>query len=312
MTDIVVGVDGGGSKTRVVVATAGGEIIGETIGAGSATAPELIDHSASIIGPLVTQAVAEAGRPDARPRLVVAGISGAGRANMQRALTAALEDQEVADEISVVGDGEIALYDAFGDGPGILLVAGTGSIAQGRGPQGQSARCGGWGIFVGDEGSGRWIGKKALAVVAAASDGREPPTELVGAILTAAQVNDPMELIPWAIAASGKDLAALAPVVMNTAAAGDLRANALVGLTVEELVLHVRTLATKLFGDERAHVPVALAGGLLLKGSLLRKRLEQRLKSAVPGAQVKPGDVVPARGAALWAAHQVSRGVLQG
>lgn len=163
---------------------------------------------------------------------------------------------------------------------------------------------------MGDEGSGRWIGKHVLGIVAAAADGREPATELTGAILTAAQLNEPSELIPWAIAASGKELAALAPVVLNTAANGDIRANALVGIAVEELVLHIRTLAIKLFGDERAHIPVALAGGLMLKGSLLRKRLEQRLKSAVPGAVVKPGDIVPARGAMRWAADHAARGVV--
>ena len=80
-----------------------------------------------------------------------------------------------------------------------------------------------------------------------------------------------------------------------------MRANALVGIAVEELVLHVRTLAIKLFGDDRATVPVAVGGGLMLQGSLLRKRLEKRLKSAVPGAVVKPGDILPARGAMKWA-----------
>ena len=212
----------------------------------------------------------------------------------------------------VVGDGEVAMYDAFAEGPGILLISGTGSIAHGRGPSGQTARCGGWGPFVGDEGSGRWIGRRALEIVAAAADGREPPTDLSGAILTAAQLNDPSELIQWSIAATGRDLAALAPVVLSTAANGDLRANALVGLAVEELVLHVRTLAVKLFGDERAHVPVAVAGGLMLKGSLLRKRLEGRLKSAVPGASVKAGDIVPARGAMLWAAGLATAGAVLG
>jgi glucosamine kinase len=141
------------------------------------------------------------------------------------------------------------------------------------------------------------------AAVAASSDGREPPTELVGAILTAAQINEPMELIPWAIAATDKDLAALAPVVFSAASAGDSRANALVDLAAEELVLHIRTLAVKLFGDERADIPVAVAGGLMLQGSLLRKRVEKRLKSAVPGAHVKAGDVVPARGAMSWASR---------
>ena len=105
------------------------------------------------------------------------------------------------------------------------------------------------------------------------------------------------ELIPWAIAATPRELAALAPVVFNAAANGDIRANALVGIAAEELVLHVRALAVKLFGDDRAAIPVAFSGGLMNKGSLLRKRLEQRLKSAVPGAQVRAAEIIAARGA---------------
>ena len=307
MTEIVAGVDGGGSKTRVIVGTAEGEVLAEMTGEGSALSTRETEEAAQTIGALIRQAVNSVAFEDIRPRRVVAGVSGAGRPATQRALLAALEDMEIADEVVVVGDGEVAFYDAFAEGPGILLISGTGSIAHGRGPSGQAARCGGWGPFVGDEGSGRWIGRRALAMVAAAADGREPPTELTGAILTAAQLNEPTELIQWSIAASGKDLAALAPVVLSTAANGDLRANALVGLAVEELVLHIRTLAVKLFGDERAHIPVAVGGGLMLKGSLLRKRLEGRLRSAVPGAVVQAGDNVPARGAMKWA---LSQGVL--
>jgi glucosamine kinase len=92
-------------------------------------------------------------------------------------------------------------------------------------------------------------------------------------------------------------LANIAPVVAQVASTGDLRANALISICVEELVLHVRTMARRCFMDERASVPVALTGGLLAKGSLVRKRLEHRLKSAVPGAAVRADDVDAARGA---------------
>src|SRR5688500_9807460 len=307
MTDVVAGVDGGGSKTRVIVATDEGEVVGEATGAGSATAPDRTDESAHIISALLNQAMPSAGMEGTRPRVVVAGVSGTGRPSVQRALRAALEDEEISEEVMVVGDGDVAMYDAFGEGAGVLVIAGTGSIAHGRGPSGATARCGGWGPAIGDEGSGRWIGQRALGVVAAAADGREPPTELTGAVLTAAQLNEPSELIPWALVATSKELAALAPVVLNAAVNGDVRANALVGIAVEELVLHVRALAVRLFGDDRAAVPVALAGGLMTKGSLLRKRLEQRLKSAVPGAHVKPGEILPARGAMLWAVSHLRK-----
>ena len=150
------------------------------------------------------------------------------------------------------------------------------------------------------------IGRKSLGIVASAADGREPQTALTGAILTAAQVNEVTELVPWGIAATPKELAALAPVVFNVASAGDPRAIALVGLAVEELVLHIRALAVKLFGDDRAAVPVAFSGGLLHKGSFLRKKLEQRLKSAVPGAQVRPVEIIAARGAVKEALSRIA------
>ena len=297
MTDLVVGVDGGGSKTRLIVADASGAHIADVTGPGSAMAPGRADHSAGVIGDLLRQALSEAGIEGAKPRALVAGVAGVGRPSEQRALIAGLEDLELAEDISVEGDGEIALTDAFGFGPGIILISGTGSIAYGRGPSRTLARAGGWGPAFGDEGSGSWIGCKALAIVASAADGREPATALTGAILTAAQVNEPQELIPWGIAATPRELAALAPVVFNAAAAGDVRANSLVGFAVEELVLHIRALAIRLFMDERAAAPVAFSGGLLAKGSLLRKRLEHRLKSAVPGAQIRPGEIIAARGA---------------
>jgi glucosamine kinase len=231
------------------------------------------------------------------PKVICVGVAGVGRENERQALWQALAAREIGEEILVHADATVALDDAFGDGPGVLLIAGTGSVAFGRGPTGTVARCGGWGPSIGDEGSGAWIGRRALSVVTAAADGREPETALTGAVLTAAQVNEVNELIAWASSATPAMLGTLAPAVMSEADAGDLRANALLSLAVEELMLHIRALARQLFMDERASVPVALTGGLLKRGQLLRKRLEQRMKSAVPGAAVQSGDVDAARGA---------------
>ena len=297
MIDLVAGADGGGTKTRVILSDGDGNQLADVTGAGSAMVPGRADHSSEVIGALIRQALTEAGLDEQKLKVLIAGVAGVGREPEARALTVALEDLEIADRVVVQGDGEIALTDAFGSGPGIMLIAGTGSIAYGRSPSRVLARCGGWGPAFGDEGSGAWIGRKALAIVASAADGREPATALTGAVLTAAQVNEPPQLIPWGIAAKPNELAALAPVVFNAASSGDMRASALVGLAVEELVLHIRALALKLFGDDRASIPVAFSGGLLHKGSFLRKKLEQRLKSAVPGAQVRTGEIVAARGA---------------
>ena len=297
MTFIVAGIDGGGSKTHVIIADENGQQIAEVVGPGSAARPGEIERSADVIADTLRDALASCEMSHVTPKVLCVGVAGAAGDPEREALWTALVGREVADEIVVHPDYSIALDDAFGDGPGILLISGTGSAAFGRGPAGHTARCGGWGPVCGDEGSGAWIGRRALSVVTASADGREPETALVGAILTAAQVNEPRELIAWAAQATPGQLATLAPIVTSVADSGDLRANALVSLAVEELVLHVRTLARNLFGDERAATPLALTGGMLRKGATLRKRLEQRMRSAVPGAQVVAADVNAARGA---------------
>lgn len=296
MSHLVVGVDGGGSKTHVIVADSRGKELATLTGAASAVRPGEALHSAEVIGALVRDALALA-EHDGKVRSLVVGVAGAGRDAERRSLQRALEGEGVAEEVQVLPDAAIALEDAFGDGPGILLISGTGSVAFGRGPTGTVRRCGGWGPTCGDEGSGAWIGRKALSVVTASSDEREPETRLVGAVLTALELEDVDGLIPWAAAATPKDLAALAVHVVTLAAERDLRANSLCTLAAEELVLHVRTLARQLFTDERAAVPVALAGGMLKRGSFLRRLVEHRLKSAVPGAHLHGEEVVPARGA---------------
>lgn len=297
MTGVVVGIDAGGTKTRVVLADERGEAITSVVGAGAVAREGQIEASADTIAALVRDALASANMTHVSPKVLCVGIPGAGREPERQAMWQALVSRDVAEEVLVHADAMVALDDAFGDGAGVLLIAGTGSVAFARGPSGAFARCGGWGPVIGDEGSGAWLGRKALGVVAAASDGREPATALVGAVLTAAQVNEPSDLVGWAARAGQGELATLAPAVLGSAESGDVRADALVTMAAEELVLHVRALARQLFGDERAAVPVALMGGLLSRGSFLRKRVEQRLRSAVPGAQVRAKPVDPARGA---------------
>ena len=113
-------------------------------------------------------------------------------------------------------------------------------------------------------------------------------------------------LIGWAQAATPATLARLASTVITVAALGDQRANSLLSMAAEELVTHVRALARQLFMEERATIPVALAGGLMERGSFLRKLVEHRLKSAAPGATVRLEPVVPARGAVRVALHRLS------
>ncbi len=285
----------------MIVANERGKELATLTGAASAVRPGEALHSAEVIGALVRDAITIAEHEGERPRVLVVGVAGIGREKERKALLRALEGEALAEDLVVVPDAEIAMTDAFGDGPGVLLISGTGSVAFGRGPTGEFRRCGGWGPDCGDEGSGAWIGRRALSVVTSSHDEREPDTRLVGAVLTALELDEVDGLIAWAAQATPRDLAALAVPVVTLASERDLRANSICTIAAEELVLHVRTLARQLFVDERATVPVALAGGMLRRGSFLRRLVEHRLKSAVPGSHLHGEEVVAARGAVKMA-----------
>jgi glucosamine kinase len=306
---VVIGVDGGGSSTRVHVADERGQLLRKSSGDGSAVRPGLEAESAETIAALVRNAVIDAEMGHLLPRALVVGVAGVGREAAKIALQQELERLELAEAVVVISDAEAAMEDAFGEGPGILMIAGTGSIAWARGPAGNTQRCGGWGPVIGDEGSGAWLGRKALQVIAAAHDGREPETALTGALLTALELDDVPAIITWAATASPGDMATLAPAVLSAAEVGDLRANTIVTMAVEELALHVRALARSLFVDERAAIPVAMHGGLLGKGRPMRKRLEHRLKTLVPGAIVRHQAVDGARGAVQMALRTIGLAV---
>ncbi|HEX9565023.1 MAG TPA: BadF/BadG/BcrA/BcrD ATPase family protein [Gemmatimonadaceae bacterium] len=301
MSALFAGVDAGGTHTRVLVTDDQGTELATADGAGSAIQPGSASHSAAVIRDAVRRATVGHEQP---LRGLCVGVAGAGRDEERDTLAAALEADRVAGTVLVVTDAEIALEDAFGAGPGILLVAGTGSIAWGKGPTGVMGRCGGWGPVIGDEGSGAWIGRRALGVATASADGREPETGLTTALIAATHAGSADGLIPWAAKATPADLGNLAPAVLEVAAMGDLRANSLVTLAVEELALHVRTLARQLFADERVAFRLALHGGLLARGSLLRRRVEQRLKTMTPGAVLLGETVRPERGAVKLAMRE--------
>src|SRR3984893_8236321 len=161
MSEIVIGVDGGGSKTRVLVGTAEGEVLATVDGPKSAVSPGQAARSADVIAELVTRALAEIAQPGAVfPRVLYCGVAGTGRDEERRALHSALDARERAEEVIIDSDGLIAMCDAFDDRAGILLVVGTGSIAYGRSPTGEIVRCGGRGAAFGGAGSGGGGGKR--------------------------------------------------------------------------------------------------------------------------------------------------------
>jgi N-acetylglucosamine kinase-like BadF-type ATPase len=272
MSQVLVGADVGGSKTAVAVERAGA-VVARAAGPGAAVRPGRALQSAATVAEVVRRALAEAG--ELRAAVLVVGAAGAGRQPEQSELERALRGEQIAERVVVVTDIEIALVAAFGDAPGIVVSAGTGSIAVGRDKNGALKRMGGYGWQMGDEGSGYAIGRAALGAVSRARDGRSPSTPLQHRVLAATRSSTFDELVSWAATASPAEVAALAPHVLEVAGAGDLVARGILDYAARELSQLAICLQPQL--GERDKTSVALAGGLLEVSTPLRSVLLSKL-----------------------------------
>lgn len=273
MTAPLIGVDVGGSKTAVSVGTAE-QVRGRALGPGAAVRPGRAIASAAVIAETVRKALAAAGA--GRGSALVVGAAGAGREGERSELERALRVEGLAERVRVTTDIDIALVAAFGEGPGIVVVAGTGSVVLGRDPEGRLLRRGGYGWQMGDEGSGYAIGRAALGAVSRAKDGRSPETALTPILLEAARCADFDALVRWAASASPAEVAALAPHVLHTAERGDTVAQGIADYAARELSTLVLGLAEEFPTGER--VGVALMGGMLVGERSLRSAVLARLE----------------------------------
>ncbi len=298
----VIGIDGGGTATRALVLDERGKELGRAEGG-----PALIDRPGSpidieAVAATVQRAAAAAG-VELPAAALCAGFAGVGRELERRAVEEALTGR-LAARARVITDAEAAHSDAFGDGPGLLVIAGTGSMALGRAEDGREARTGGWGLLLGDEGSGYDIGLSGLRAAARAADGRGKTTELLARLMAELGLARPEELIPWAARAPKTAIAALAPTVCELAIAGDEVAAEIVAAAVASLAAHVDALLARL-GPWSSPPSLAFAGGLLAPGRPLRGAVLAAAGECECVALDKTVD--PARGAARLALHELRR-----
>jgi N-acetylglucosamine kinase-like BadF-type ATPase len=274
MSEIIVGVDAGGTKTAVIVAEAE-RVVARATGPGAKMRSSKGIACATVIAEVARQALADAGR--LRADMIVAGVAGAGREEEREELRQALRGEDLADRLVVTGDTEIALAAAFGDRPGIVVTAGTGSMAIARDPAGRLHRAGGLGWQMGDEGSGYAIGRAALGAVGRAADGRSPRTELTPLLLKTTRSDSLEALVRWAAAAGVPEVAALAPAVFDAARVGDTIAAGIMDYAARELAALVFRLLPHFGADERAAVDIATNGGLLYHDGPVHRILRSKL-----------------------------------
>jgi glucosamine kinase len=234
---------------------------------------------------------------------VHAGVAGAGRQAAREALEQALRDAGVGERVRVGTDVAAAARDALDGDPGIVLLAGTGSIAWGRGADGREARAGGWGALLGDEGSGYALGVAAMKAVVRARDGRGASTALTDVLLSDLSLDGPEAIVPWAQTAAKARIAALAPRVLELSAS-DPVAGAIVADAALDLGAQARVLAGRLGPWPEPGPTVFLAGGLLSPDSPLRARVQSVLD--MEELEVSDHVVDGARGAGLLALEMLS------
>ena len=304
----VIGIDAGGTKTVCLLADERGEIVGESRGPGA----NLHTAGEGVVEKVLEEVMAAAiGDRGITPAAICLGIAGVDREDEERTVHAVMRRIGQRSRVVVVNDALIALVAGAKDEAGIVIIAGTGSIAYGRNRQGEANRAGGWGHMIGDEGSGYWIGREALAAVMRARDGRGPLTGLTFDVLAHFNISDVSRLprIVYDREQPRMSVAAIGPLVQRASDDGDAVARRILERAADELSLAARSVATRLEMRGDAFV-FYLAGGVFRVVPWLAEELPRRLIEVAPRCQVQILDEEPAVGA-VWLALAEARGGAQ-
>jgi N-acetylglucosamine kinase-like BadF-type ATPase len=311
MTRYFLGVDGGQSKTTAVIGDENGRVLASGRGGpcNHAGAPEGRAKFIDAIGTSIGAACSEAGVDAATVRFASAclGLSG-GPADKQAILGQVL----AADRMLVTDDATIALTGALAGEPGIVVIAGTGSIAFGRNAQGRTARAGGWGYLFGDEGGGFWIARQALRAALRWEEGWGPPTALRAMLLDstgarnvgARNMNDLMHRC-YTPEFPRPRIAALSVLVNHAAERGDPMAQEILSEAARELARLARAVRSQLF-ESQGSAECAYIGGVF-ESRKLRALFRESLEGE-PGWVVTPPVHDPAIGA-LLEAYRAARAI---
>jgi N-acetylglucosamine kinase-like BadF-type ATPase len=268
LSDLVIGVDGGGTKTVAWLAPLVDDGANRVLGRGWAGPgnPRAagFETAQANMNAAIAAAFADAGLPRTQVAAACFGLAGAGRPAEQEQIAAWARRHGIARKIHVCGDAEPILAAASPDNWGIALIAGTGSLAWGRNKAGETARCGGWGYLLGDEGSGYAIALAGLRAAMRAADGRGPQTDLLPRFFNQLGAQSPADMIVKVYSAemSRDKLAALSEVVFDLATTDEV-AGKIIDDAVEDLADLVGTLARQLRLSAGGYT-LAMAGGVLV------------------------------------------------
>jgi len=296
----IIGIDGGGTKTRGILYREGKEtveMVSGTTRIGAVGVGESCERTLNVIIELCKKADVETSEVDS----IVVGLAGVWleeeKKRSQSLIRTLARGQGITlSDILVTSDAEIALDGAFDGKDGIMIIVGTGSIALGR-KKDKVFRCGGWGIELDDEGSGAWIGREGLTAVVRALDGRGLETKLtnvIGDMFPTIDINEPRTIVK-AYAERAFEYQMLTPSIMKCAEDGD----AVCMNIIESAAKHLYELPNALFRNFNTKTDVAMMGGIIDADTILKKKLEKLI------SEDKNFKLVSPKGTALKGAIEI-------
>ena len=310
------GIDGGGSKTTCAVGDETSQLEIVTTGPSNITRVGK-DRAREALHQAIRQACATAKIDLRQVQRICIGAAGAGRAEVAAAVREMVAEL-IPGEIDVVGDMEIALEAAVGAGPGVIVIAGTGSIAYGRNATGRTARAGGWGFAISDEGSAHWIGRTTVSAVLRAVDEGVDDEKDDQSIADASLLFRELKEV-WKLrfldefvrtANSNPDFAMLFPSIVAAADAGDDLAQRVLRHAGEELAKLVAIVVHRLFAEDAASPPavgLAMVGGVFRHSSQVREEFCNEVRKVQGQINLNANVVEPVMGALQMARRAVRK-----
>lgn len=306
---LVIGVDGGGTKSIGMIADASGNVIARHESGASNVNVVGLDGVARSLHKVVSDCCEDARcRPDEVGSVVFA-LAGAGDDEVRQKIKEATNALFIRSgikplPISVDTDARAALEGSFNGGPGIVIVSGTGSIVMGKSGRGDILSVGGWGRYLGDEGSGYFIGREGIRAVTLQMDKRGEGTKLMQKLAEKHGWQSRADIIR-AVYQDKFELSSLAPLVLETAAANDIVCQKIVANAALQLAEQTRVIAMQM-GIYRK-IGLVMVGSLIDHENVYSNTLHMKLMKLLPQVEVRQPLNSPAHGAVLMALERLKR-----
>jgi glucosamine kinase len=298
---LILGVDGGGTKTHAVITDETGHTLGEGFGGPTNIDDHNLETASRNLGYAVQKARANAKLepgPFAAAFLGIAGVVSEADRGLVRELARRLE-LCTPEHLGVDHDARVALAGGLSGRPGLVLIAGTGSACFGLGTSGERHLTGGWGHLLADEGSGYWLGLEALRAAVRGFDGRGQRSTLEQRALALLGIRTPEEIMHrvYVVGLSRSELAAFAPTVLEVAASGDPVAGEIIERGAKALAETVEVTAARI---NLVAPEIVMVGGIL-KSEVMLEPLRAHLLAQLPKMRLVAAEQSPAHGACLLA-----------